>query len=184
MILKFIQSRGYFSSFSLGNPRDWTRVWWDRKAHRTLSHSKTGEVRRFGGFPFSFWDHLSKNPNYFLFLLLPSNPLSPGLTPHHICFLSPFSRPPLTVSHLYPPDSNRPSPKAHLCASFTSTALIIFQIQQRQQLVQMFQTTGNMGVGGGLNKLADVTSYCSEVDNIPESDSFRREHLQGSNWVC
>lgn len=124
VILKFIQSRGSFSSFSLGKPRAWTRVWWDKKTHRTLLQSKMGEVRRFGGFPYSFWDHLSKNPNYFLFLLLPSNPLSPGLTPHHICFLSPFSRSPLIVSHLFPPDSNWPSPKAHFSASFTSTALI------------------------------------------------------------
>lgn len=124
---------------------------------------KTGEVRKFGGFPHSFWGHLSKNPNHFLFLLLPSNPLSPGLTPHHnICFLSPLSQPPLAVSHLYPPDSSPPILKAHSCALSTSATLI--NSKSNNSSSNLFRRRR-----GDLNCLHDTTGWCSAVDNIPEA---------------
>lgn len=141
------QSWGYFSK----ERRAGKRVRWDGEQKKIIIirhffRIKMGEVWRFGGFPYSFWGHLSKNPNYFLFLLLPSNPLSPGLTPHHnICFLSPLSQSPLTVSHLYPSDSNPLILKAHSCASSTSTTLINSTSKQQQQLLQMCQSAWHVG---------------------------------------
>lgn len=123
--------------------------WRTKKKNKIIRHFfriKTEEVRRFGGFPHSFRGHLSKNPNHFLFLLLPSNPLSPGLTPHHnICFLSPLSQSLLTVSHFYPPDSNPPLLKARSCVSSTSMTLINSNSNNSSNLFRRVSLLGMWG---------------------------------------
>lgn len=77
------------------------------KVHQTVSQlvgSRTGEVWRFGGFPYGFGSHLSKNPNHFLSLLLPSH--SPSLSlaspSQHLLSFSHVTPPPHSSSSLFP----------------------------------------------------------------------------------
>lgn len=108
--------------------RDGMRVWWDRneaKVHQTVSQlvgSWAGELWRFGGFPYDFWSHLSKIQTISYLCFSPLT-LSVAAFPlhHNICFLSPMSRPLLTVSHLFfshvPEDfTSRPSVSRLQCS--------------------------------------------------------------------
>lgn len=112
------KSWGHVSSVASGTKQIKERWSWQRdrkgemgwgceevKVHQTVSRL----VWRFGGFPYSFGSHLSKNPNHFLSRLRSSRSSFPSLAALSITtsafFLPRQNPPPLTISHLCHPDS-------------------------------------------------------------------------------
>lgn len=108
------KSWGHVSSVASGTKQIKERWSWQRdrkgemgwgceevKVHQTVSRL----VWRFGGFPYSFGSHLSKNPNHFLSRLRSSPSLAALSITTSAFFLPRQNPPPLTVSHLCHPDS-------------------------------------------------------------------------------